>query len=180
MSERKLHPLVEYELSFLGKDDPAEVMAATPQKLREIIAGVDDDSLRRRPKPDSWSTIELLGHFADIELIHGERFRRILAEDKPRLVPFDPDGWNAAFDHAKRSPAEHLALFDALRRANLDLWRRASPEQRAREYVHGERGTESYELLFKMCAGHDRLHMAQMQEALSAARQDRGTQAAAG
>ena len=166
MTEKKLHPLVEYELGFLGDDDPAEVMAATPQKLRELIAGVGDEALRRRPAADSWSAIELLGHFADIELIHAERFRRILAEDKPRLVPFDPDGWNAAFGHSSRAPSEHLALFQALRTANLDLWRRSSPEQRAREYTHGERGDESYELLFKMCAGHDRLHMAQIQEAL--------------
>jgi DinB family protein len=166
VTEKKLHPLVEYELGFLGDDDPAEVMAATPQKLRVLIAGVDDESVRRRPAADSWSAIELLGHFADIELIHGERFRRILAEDKPRLVPFDPDGWNATLGNDKRSPADHLALFEAIRRANLDLWRRASPEKRGREYIHGERGVESYELLFKMCAGHDRLHMAQIQEAL--------------
>ena len=166
MTEKKLHPLVEYELGWLGGDDPAEVMAATPQRLRELIAGVDDDTLCRRPAADSWSAIELLGHFGDIELIHAERFRRILAEDKPRLVPFDPDAWNATLGHARRSPAEHLALFEALRRSNLDVWRRASPEDRAREYVHGERGAESYELLFKMCAGHDRLHIAQIQEAL--------------
>jgi hypothetical protein len=166
VTEKKLHPLVEYELGFLGDDDPAEVMAATPQKLRELISGVDDESLRRRPAADSWSALELLGHFADIELIHGERFRRILAEDRPRLVPFDPDGWNASLGNVHRSPAEHLGLFEAIRRSNLDLWRRASPEDRAREYVHAERGTESYELLFKMCAGHDRLHMAQIQEVL--------------
>ena len=166
MREKKLLPLVEYELGWLGDDDPAEVMAATPHKLRELIAGVEDDSLRRRPKADTWSAVEVLGHFADIELIHAERFRRILAEDKPRLVPFDPDAWNATLGHSKRSPAEHLALFEALRRSNLDVWRRASVADRAREYIHGERGAESYDLLFKMCAGHDRLHMAQIQEAL--------------
>src|SRR5437879_3741816 len=75
MPEKKLHPLVEYELGWLGDDDPAEVMEATPHKLRELIGGFDDDSLRRRPAADSCSTIELLGHFADIELIHAERFR---------------------------------------------------------------------------------------------------------
>ena len=112
------------------------------------------------------TSISAVRQTADIELIHAERFRRILAEDKPRLVPFDPDAWNATLGHSKRSPAEHLALFEALRRSNLDVWRRASVADRAREYIHGERGTESYELLFKMCAGHDRLHMAQIEEAL--------------
>lgn len=164
--EKKLNALVEYELGWLGDDDPAEVLAATPQKLREIVHGVDDEALRSRPEPDSWSAFELLGHFANIELIHAERFRRILAEDKPRLVPFDPDAWTATFGDTERTPDEHLALFEALRRSNVDLWRRSSAEERAREYIHGERGAESYELLFRMCAGHDRLHMAQMKDAL--------------
>ena len=167
-TQKALHPLVEYELKWLGDDDPAGVLAATPAKLREAIGGADEALLRRRPAADSWSAMELLGHFADIELVHAERFRRILAEEKPKLVPFDPDAWNSTLGHGKRSASEHLGLFEALRQANLNTWKRATPAQRAREYVHGERGAETYDLLFRMCAGHDRLHLAQLREALGA------------
>jgi DinB family protein len=165
-----LDPLVEYELSWLGNDDPAEVLAATPANLRKLVAGVDDDVLRRRPSAQSWSAMELLGHLADIELIHAERFRRILCEDRPTLVPFDPEAWTATLDHNNGTPSEYLNLFEAIRDANLTTWRRSSAQQRVREYIHGQRGAESYELLFKMCAGHDRLHSAQLQEALRSAR----------
>jgi uncharacterized damage-inducible protein DinB len=168
-TQKGLDPLVEYELGWLGNDDPAEVLAATPAKVREAIAGVDEDLLRRRPAEKAWSALELLGHLADIELIHAERFRRILCEDRPTLVPFDPEAWNETLEHNNRTPSEHLELFEAIREANLGTWRRSSAAQRAREYVHGQRGSESYELLFKMCAGHDRLHFAQLEEALRAA-----------
>jgi hypothetical protein len=166
----RVDPLVEYEIGWVGSDDPAEVLAETPALLRAAIRAVDAETLRRRPAPDSWSAMELLGHFVDIELIHAERFRRILAEDKPRLVPFDPEAWNTTLGHSKRSPEEHLAAFEALRKSNLDVWRRASPAERVREYIHGQRGVETYELLFKMCAGHDRLHLVQLREAIEAGR----------
>jgi hypothetical protein len=34
--------------------------------------------------------------------------------------------------------------------------------------MHAERGPESFELLFRMLAGHDRFHMAQARRALDA------------
>ena len=54
-----------------------------------------------------------------------------------------------------------LAAFEALRAANLDLWRRTPVEQRSRFGLHRERGPESYELTFKLLAGHDRFHLDQ-------------------
>ena len=58
-------------------------------------------------------------------------------------------------------------LFDALRRANLELWRRTPVEDRARFGVHDERGPESYELTFRLAAGHDRFHLAQARRTLA-------------
>src|SRR6266851_2604521 len=71
----------------------------------------------------------------------------------------------AASDLRKRpAPAEWslLAVFAALRAANLRLWRRSSADDRQRVAMHAERGPESYELMFRMLAGHDRFHLNQM------------------
>jgi hypothetical protein len=48
------------------------------------------------------------------------------------------------------------------------LWARSSEEDRARVGIHAERGPESFELLFRMIAGHDRFHLAQAERALDA------------
>ena len=63
-----------------------------------------------------------------------------------------------------------LAVFEAIRRWNLDLWARTPASERGRVGIHRERGPESYELTFRLAAGHDRIHLAQARRALEAAR----------
>ena len=63
-----------------------------------------------------------------------------------------------------------LGVFDALRRSNLDLWSRSTDEERARVGMHGERGPESFDLSFRLIAGHDRLHGDQARRAFDAVR----------
>ena len=63
-----------------------------------------------------------------------------------------------------------LALLRALRRSNLDLWARTPPQDRARVGHHAERGPESFELMFRLLAGHDLLHLGQMRRTLDQAR----------
>jgi len=66
--------------------------------------------------------------------------------------------------------ADLLAMFEPLRAANISLWRGTTDEQRARVAIHRERGPESYDLMFRMLGGHDRVHLAQAYRALEAAR----------
>ncbi|MGQ0669773.1 MAG: DinB family protein, partial [Actinomycetota bacterium] len=70
--------------------------------------------------------------------------------------------------HNDDDPDEVLAFFEGLRRANLHLWSRTPVEERGRVGIHAERGPESYELLFRMIAGHDRNHLAQARRTLAA------------
>jgi hypothetical protein len=50
------------------------------------------------------------------------------------------------------------------------LWRRTPVEQRSRYGIHRERGPESYELTFRLLAGHDRFHLDQARRALEQVR----------
>jgi hypothetical protein len=47
---------------------------------------------------------------------------------------------------------------------------RRSAEDRARVGIHTERGPESYELTFRLVAGHDRVHLGQARRALDQVR----------
>jgi hypothetical protein len=92
--------------------------------------------------------------------------RWILAEDEPDLLPYDQDLWANRF-HSTEEPLDALLpVFDALRAANLRLWADTSPADRARVGQHLERGPESYELTFRLLAGHDRVHIAQARAGL--------------
>ncbi len=105
----------------------------------------------------------------DGEIVVSGRYRWILAEDEPDIVGYDQALWVARLQHRDDDPAILIDTLAALRRANLDLWARTSEADRARIGHHRERGPESYELTFRLLAGHDRVHLAQARAALEAA-----------
>jgi hypothetical protein len=156
-------------LSLLGDDDPAVVQSGTADRWRSLVADAGD---RRhvRPAAREWSVVECLGHAVDAELVTAARYRWILAHEQPPLIGYDQDLWADTL-HAGRDedPEELLAVFEPLRSANVALWRRSTEEDRARVGIHAERGRESFDLLFRMLAGHDRFHLAQARRALEAA-----------
>jgi hypothetical protein len=154
-------------LAKLGDDDPAEVQAASPAALRTLFAEAGD-RLRARPAPSEWSVLETAGHMLDGEVVTSARYRWILSEDEPRLVGYDQELWMERLRHDQDDPDQLLTAFEALRAANLVLWSRSSADERARIGLHEERGPESYELLFRLIAGHDRNHLAQARGALGA------------
>ena len=156
-------------IDLVGHDDPALVQAATSGSLRHVIVEAGD-LLRTRPAPGEWSVIELLGHMLDAEIVSSGRYRWVLAEDQPPLTPYDQDLWVAALGYNDADPMDLLETFDALRAANLALWRRSTPEQRLRAGMHGERGPESFDLMFRLLAGHSRFHLDQMHRTLDAVR----------
>ena len=154
-------------LSLLGDDDPAIVQTATEARLRELVAEAGP-LLRVRPEAAEWSVLEGVGHFVDAELVVGGRVRWILAEDEPDIVPYDQDRWVDGLRHGEDEPEELLALFVALRTANLRLWATRNPDELDRVGIHRERGPESYEMTVRLLAGHDRFHIAQIERTLAA------------
>lgn len=156
-------------LGLLADDDPAEVQAATPAEVRALVTEAGEH-LRVRARPGEWSVLECLGHIADAEMASSGRYRWILAHDEPPLIGYDQDLWVQRLRHNEDEVNELLSLFEALRRANLYLWSRTPPEERRRVGIHAERGRESYDLTFRLIAGHDRNHLAQARRALEAVR----------
>ncbi len=50
-----------------------------------------------------------------------------------------------------------------LRRANLRLWQNLGPQDLVRVGLHNERGEESLEHMRRLYAGHDLLHLRQLE-----------------
>jgi hypothetical protein len=159
-------------LAALGDDDPAAVQARTADALRTLVTDAGD-SLRVRPEPGEWSVLECIGHIADAELVVATRERWILAEDLPEIVGYDQGLWVDRLEHNADDPALLIALLEALRRSNLDLWARRPPADRERVGRHRERGDESYGLTFRLAAGHDMVHLDQARRALVAVQRTR-------
>jgi DinB family protein len=152
-------------LDLLGRDDPATVQESTVGRIEAVLNDAGTD-LRRRPAPREWSVLELLGHLVDAETVMSGRYRWALSQDQPPLIGYDQDLWVERLRHNDDDPAELLPLFAVLRAANIKLWQRSSAPDRARVALHAERGPESFDLMFRMLAGHDRFHLNQMEATL--------------
>ncbi len=156
-------------LAALGDDDPADAQASTPAAIRRLIADAGPE-LRTLPEPGEWSVLECVGHIVDGELVSSARYRWIIAEDEPALVGYDQALWVAGLRHVDDDPMALVALFEGLRGANLALWARFGATHGARIGMHTERGPESYDLTFRLIAGHDRVHLEQARRALASVR----------
>ena len=154
-------------LGLLGDDDPAVVQHAAPGEWHTMV-DLAGPHLHTAPAEGEWSVSGCLAHAFDAEIVMSGRYRWILAHDEPQILGYDQDLWVQRL-HAEteaESAERLLELFGALRAANIELWRRSSDEDRARVGMHAERGPESYDLSFRMIAGHDRFHLRQARETL--------------
>jgi uncharacterized damage-inducible protein DinB len=150
-------------LDLLGTRDPLTVVRATPAAVASAIAGLSDERLRKPERPGKWSINQVLHHLADSDLVWGWRVRLILAQDRPAITGYDQDLWTERLRYDEGNPEDALETFRVLRRANLRLVERASPQDLQRVGVHAERGEESLDHLVRLYAGHDLLHLQQIE-----------------
>lgn len=153
--------------SYVGKQDPLKVQAATPAKLERLFRGVPRKRLVHRPARGKWSPAEIAAHLADTELVMGWRLRQMLASPGARIQAFDQDRWAKALNYARRDPRDSVAAFKVLRTSNLALLRSIPRKKWNLFYgMHEERGKESVGVLAQLYAGHDLNHLQQLQRAL--------------
>jgi hypothetical protein len=150
-----------YQKYIEGKD-PLLTLAATPQRLRELSAGLSDSQLKDHPLAGKWSIHEIVAHLADCELVFSGRCRWILYEENKRLVGFDQDAWMEGWRREQEPFEESLERFRVLRQAQLRLFRAASEAELARTAPHEEYGPESVSSYLFKAAGHDLNHLEQI------------------
>jgi hypothetical protein len=150
-------------LQALGSRDPFEVLAEMPEFLRGAVAGLTPEQEATPERPGKWSVRQVVQHLADSDLVGAFRFRMVLAHDAPELPGYDQDLWAERLGYQDVDLATSLEQFSYLRRLNLRVLRRATPEDmRQRVMRHAERGDEPLHHMIKLYAGHDIVHLRQI------------------
>ena len=87
--------------------DLIEDYLAGPQLLRQAVAGMSPEQLIARPIPGKWSTLEVVCHLADFEIVCADRIKRVIAENEPTLFGGDqklsPPAWPTTSGMPKRN-----------------------------------------------------------------------------
>jgi hypothetical protein len=139
-----------------------KTLRATPIVLRALVAGIDEAGQRHRPGPGEWAIIEVVGHLADTEERALGRVRRMLAEHKPHLEPFDQEALAIQRRYLDLDLQVELARLEQLRGEHLAVLEALDARGWERAGQHGEHGAVTVELYETHVAAEEVDHLAQV------------------
>ena len=145
---------------FLGERNPVELMAATSERLEELVGKMTREQADVPIAPGKWSVREIVAHLADAEIGFGFRLRQTLGGES-HLQPFDQDAW--AKSYARYTLPAAMECFRALRAWNLLLVRGVSEADKTLPAHHPERGDMVMWTIVETMAGHDVNHLLQLE-----------------
>src|SRR4051794_3060178 len=89
--------------------------AVGPKLVREATAGLTREQLLARPVPGKWSTLQVVCHLADFEIVGADRIKRVIAEDKPTLLDGDENLFASRLAYDSRELETELKLIESCR-----------------------------------------------------------------
>ena len=143
-------------------------LARTADELHAAISRApSSDALVRRPAPDAWAPVEVIGHLRDTEEWFLMRCRWAIDMDEPRFPRNNPDRWAADRQYLRHDAALALDAFRRWRAESLTLLGALSDGAWSRGGVHMDsRGRRSIDEFLSVMAWHDENHLAQLLRAL--------------
>ncbi len=150
---------------LVGDSNPQDILSSTLVQFNQLLAGLSEEKASAAAV-GSWSINDVLQHLVDAELVNGYRLRMALSSYRPQLPGFNQDYWVQRFN-TDRTLSQILADWEMLRAYNLRLIRSINQDELQNEYLHEERGVETVYDLLRLIAGHDLIHLQQVQKLLN-------------
>ena len=135
-----------------------------PALLRQAVAGMTQEQLVARPIPGKWSTLEVICHLADFEIIGADRIKRMIAENEPTLFGGDEKIFAARLAYHQRNAEEELLLIALIRQQVAHILRTLKPEDFQRRGIHSEYGPLILGALVERITGHIPHHVRFIEE----------------
>ena len=115
--------------------------------------------------PGKWSIRQIICHMADSEMVAADRFRRVIAEENPKLIAYDQDAWAQKLDYSRRKTSQAMESFRRLRSENHELLKELPEATFERTGQHSEHGATTLGQLLEGYAKHAEGHARQIQAA---------------
>ncbi len=146
-----------------GGADPVDLLERGEREIHDLLSPLGDERARHRYAPGKWSIKELVVHVIDTERIFAYRLLRIARGDTTPLAGFEQDSYAPASEADRRSLADILAEYHAVRAATLTLAGSLSAEALARQGTASGYPVSARALVYIM-AGHERHHLRMLRE----------------
>ena len=142
------------------RQDLIDQIAATPERMRAAVAGLNEEQLDTPYRPDGWTVRQVVHHVPDSHLNSYMRFKLAVTEEHPTIKAYDEAVW-ANLEDAKTAPIDmSLDLLESLHRRWVIFLRSLKEADFARTFQHPEIGVVSLDKNVALYAWHGRHHVA--------------------
>jgi uncharacterized damage-inducible protein DinB len=135
-------------------------IAEAPGNLRSAVHGLTAEQLNTPYRPGGWTVRQVVHHVPDSHLHSYIRFKFAMAEENPRIRPYDESQW-AQFADVDQAPIEaSLQLLEGLHHRWVRFLRSLTEADWQRQFQHPERGPVRLYQNLALYAWHGRHHVA--------------------
>jgi hypothetical protein len=138
--------------------------------LREAVRGMSREQIVARPIAGKWSTLEVICHIADFDIVGADRIKRAIAENHPTLQDGDEKAFAARLAYHDRDLEEELQVIGTIRAQVTRILRTIKDEDFARVGNHTAAGPLTVQQLVERTANHLPHHVKFIEEKRKALR----------
>ena len=138
-----------------------QTLRNAPGRMAEIVEALSGAGGDWRPRPEAWTSRQLIAHLAAADPLFEKRLARIVAEDNPWLPYFGPD---TARPEADALLPELASRFRTQRDHLLKFLSALPPEAWERSAVHETMGPTTFAQQVQNIISHDTDHFGQLHD----------------
>ena len=129
-----------------------------------IAKSISTQDLSKVPIAGQWSAAFVLHHMCDGELHFATRYLNNLAEETPKIFPFNEDIYPDRLNYSKRDAQASLAAIEGIQIVAANILSTIPEGDWSRTSVHEERGLVTLADLVSLATGHNKSHAGQLQD----------------
>jgi uncharacterized damage-inducible protein DinB len=134
-------------------------IAATPARMREAVAGLNESQLDTPYRDGGWTVRQVVHHVPDSHMNAYTRVKLALTEEQPTIKPYDEAAW-AKLNDVRDTPIEtSLLLLETLHQRWNTILRAMTGADFERTLIHPDHGVMTLDALIAMYAWHGRHHV---------------------
>lgn len=138
--------------------------ANTVKDFLALANEIAPGDLLNTPKAGEWSAAFVVHHMADAEVHFASRFLNALAENQPKIVPFNEDIYPTALNYAKRDVLASKETLKSLTAFIISLLSNIDENTWSRKSIHPENGEMTITDILVKVISHYKAHTNQLRE----------------